>query len=384
MIAPSMQTTQLESADSDRVQDLPACYRLVLNSPELMRSGRLRVLLAHTLRVVESGTVDTLTERRIGIDVFKRNQDWDPTIDPCVRVAFGRLRLKLKTYYENFGQSDPTKITFAKGSYAPQVAHAALPVHDSLGASATTVIPVPALDSAAVVRPRMQISRYLFPAAGLLLLLIVTAWLWSYHLNRRAPERFQIVPFSTEAGAQFSPSISPDGSRIAYVWDRNNANFHIYVRPLDGGPAVLVPGGTGRDFYPSWSPDGSHLAFLRTDAWEGKLIDVSMASGSQQVVGSVTAAHGRWTEDSGPLLGDPGPVWSADGRELIALDQGHFGIYAVSIATGQRRQLTFDTETTRDFYPRVSRDGQWLSTCPERSQTLAGGKEQCRNYPSGS
>jgi Tol biopolymer transport system component len=43
------------------------------------------------------------------------------------------------------------------------------------------------------------------------------------------------------------------------------------------------------------------------------------------------------------------------------LDQEHFGIYAISVATGQRRQLTSDTETTRDFYPRVSPDGQWLA-----------------------
>jgi Tol biopolymer transport system component len=347
---------------SSALENLPEYYRRVLNSAELVRSERLRVLLLHMLRAVDHGAAETLTERSIGIEVFGKARDWDPTIDPCVRVAIGRLRAKLAEYYENSGHNDASKILLAKGSYVPQIVHS-----KPAGAGANTIAP----DSVPLFRdgrgtnepaPRKRRISLSFVAILLLLfaLLLTIRWKVRNAANHTA-DQFVITPFSTEAGTQFSPAISPDGNKIAYVWDGNRADFHIYIRPIDGGPTVEVPGGSGGDFYPSWSPDGSHLAFVRTDTWEGKLMVVPAAGGNQQVIGSVGIAHGRWAEDSGPLLGDPGPVWSPDGRELIAFDQGHFGIYAISLATEQRRQLTFDTETTRDFYPCVSPDGRWLA-----------------------
>ena len=346
---------------SPAVEEFPEYYRRVLNSQELMRSGRLRVLLAYMLKAVESGAAESLTERSIGIEVFGRENDWDPSIDPCVRVAIGRLRTKLKFYYENFGQNDSTKVILGKGSYAPQIVHSE-PLVAEIPLTSPFNYPIPQSASGTSYR---QITRgpalYLFLSVFLISVVLLGIYLKSRSSGNRAVERFEITPFSTDAGAQFSPAISPDGSKIAYVWDNNRGDFHIFVRPVAGGEASQIPGGSGGDFYPSWSPDGSRLAFLRTDAWEGKLVLVPAAGGEQKVVGSVSTAHGRWTEDSGPLLGEPGPVWSPDGSELIALDQGHFGIYAIAISSGQRRQLTFDTETTRDFYPRVSPDGQWLA-----------------------
>jgi adenylate cyclase len=53
------------------------------------------------------------------VEVFDRGQDFDPRLDPIVRVEAGRLRAKLQEYYEGGGQSDPVRIVFRKGSYAP-------------------------------------------------------------------------------------------------------------------------------------------------------------------------------------------------------------------------------------------------------------------------
>lgn len=333
----------------------------VLNSQELIRSGRLRVLLMHLLRSVQEGRPDSLTERSIGIDVFDREQNWDPTIDPCVRVAIGRLRTKLTNYYGDFGREDSVKVVLAKGSYVPQL------VYTPPAAFKGSAPASPEQRDEVNLEPKESrpTRRFFTPhIAGFVLLfamILATVCLRLWFTADHSLDRFEIVPFATEVGTQFSPAISPDGRKIAYVWDKDHAEFQVYVRPIEGGTSLVMPGGKGGDFYPSWSPDGLKLAFLRTDAWIGNLIVASAVGGEQRVVGSIGIAHGRWTEDSGPLLGDPGPVWSPDGTELIVLDQDHFGIYAISVASGQRRQLTFNTQTTHDFYPRVSPDGQRLA-----------------------
>jgi hypothetical protein len=99
------------------LEDLPEYCRRILNGPELVRSERLRVLLLHMLRAVDCGAAEPLRDRGIGVEVFGRAHGLDPTIDPCVGVAIGRLRAKLTEYYENSVHNDASKIVLAKGSY---------------------------------------------------------------------------------------------------------------------------------------------------------------------------------------------------------------------------------------------------------------------------
>jgi tetratricopeptide (TPR) repeat protein len=60
-----------------------------------------------------------LKETQIAIAVFDRRADFDPLIDPIVRVEAGRLRLRLTEYFAGPGQNDKTFIEIAKGGYLP-------------------------------------------------------------------------------------------------------------------------------------------------------------------------------------------------------------------------------------------------------------------------
>jgi Tol biopolymer transport system component len=335
-------------------QQLRERYRRLLASTHFARSGRLSALLLYLLQALEVPRSGSLSERAIGIAVFAREPDWDPSIDPCVRVAMGRLRTRLAEYFEADGKDDPVQIVLAKGNYLPQIITRPEPLRD---------VPAP-LDSGnsnMAVRDSRHIPVFVF-AFCCVMFLVACLVLWTRgRPKRNAPSEFSIIPFSTEMGTQFSPAVSPDGKRIAYVWDNDQENYGIYVRSVDGRSTVRLSNGTGNDFYPAWSPQGTRVAFLRNTGWEGRLIVHTMSDGSEKTVATIDTAPGRWSEDSGPLLGNPGPAWSSDGRELIAFDQGHFGIYTISIATGERRQLTTDTQTTRDFYPRLSPDGKLLA-----------------------
>lgn len=68
------------------------------------------------------------------------------------------------------------------------------------------------------------------------------------------------VIFSEPETESFSPSLSPDGERIAFVSNRDG-NYEIYVMDADGKNLQRVTRDSGTDIDPVWSPDGQWLAF---------------------------------------------------------------------------------------------------------------------------
>lgn len=51
--------------------------------------------------------------------VFDRHGSFDPRVDPTVRVEVGRLRSKLREYYETAGGRGPVRIRIPRGTYIP-------------------------------------------------------------------------------------------------------------------------------------------------------------------------------------------------------------------------------------------------------------------------
>ncbi|MEH6814395.1 MAG: hypothetical protein V7677_17820, partial [Motiliproteus sp.] len=58
-----------------------------------------------------------LNQYAIAIDVFDRDETFDPSIDAIVRVEAGRLRSKLLEYYDELGREQPIRIELPKRSY---------------------------------------------------------------------------------------------------------------------------------------------------------------------------------------------------------------------------------------------------------------------------
>ena len=73
----------------------------------------LDYLITHTL----NGDADRLKGYTIGIEVFDKKYDFDPSIDAIVRVEATRIRNKLREYYESLGKTDEIRINFRKGNY---------------------------------------------------------------------------------------------------------------------------------------------------------------------------------------------------------------------------------------------------------------------------
>lgn len=91
----------------------------ILGSRSFVHAERLSRFLRFAVDQALQGHGSNLKEYVIGTAVFDRNGSYDPRSDPIVRVEAGRLRSKLKEFYEGEGREDPVLISFQKGSYVP-------------------------------------------------------------------------------------------------------------------------------------------------------------------------------------------------------------------------------------------------------------------------
>jgi TolB-like protein len=91
----------------------------ILCSQTLSGSDQLKRLLRLVVERTLNGQPELLKEYNLGLDVFQRPPDYDPKVDPIVRVQAGRLRSKLGEYYATEGAHDSVVIQIPKGAYVP-------------------------------------------------------------------------------------------------------------------------------------------------------------------------------------------------------------------------------------------------------------------------
>lgn len=89
----------------------------LLQSSLFMHAERLGRFLKFVVDETLAGRADRLNQYAIAVDVFDRDQTFDPTIDAIVRVEAGRLRSKLLEYYTDLGGDDPIRIALPKRRY---------------------------------------------------------------------------------------------------------------------------------------------------------------------------------------------------------------------------------------------------------------------------
>ena len=93
----------------------------IARSEPFRRSRRLcrflRLIVESRLARKGSG----LKEYVIGVNAFDRPESYDPRLDPIVRVEAGRLRAKLREYYDTEGLADRVRIALPKQTYVPEI-----------------------------------------------------------------------------------------------------------------------------------------------------------------------------------------------------------------------------------------------------------------------
>ena len=98
--------------------DVRAELDRILASKGFATAGRLSKLLRYVVEKTLAGETDQLKEYAVGIEVFERDEKYDPRLDSIVRVEAGRLRSRLDEYYNGDGAASAIRISLPKGGYS--------------------------------------------------------------------------------------------------------------------------------------------------------------------------------------------------------------------------------------------------------------------------
>ena len=112
----------LSTVSSGSDAEIRAEMERILRSHTFVHSHRIRRFLQFVVEEALRGRQHRLKEYVIGMEVFGRQESFDPRVDSIVRVEARRLRSKLEEYYANNPEPAGTtslRICIRKGSYVP-------------------------------------------------------------------------------------------------------------------------------------------------------------------------------------------------------------------------------------------------------------------------
>ena len=193
--------------------DVRAELERVLASRGFINAGRLSRLLRHSVEKTLAGQADELKEYSVGIEVFDRDDKYDPRVDSIVRVEAGRLRSRLEEYYGTEGAGDPVRISLPRGAYAAQFELRPNPPAVEVAAVAAVTPP-----ATAALPPRRGWAPWV---AGAILIGLAIAMIW---LPNRAASNQDAPSVAVLAFEQYSTS-EEDGAIAAQLTDSVTAEL---------------------------------------------------------------------------------------------------------------------------------------------------------------
>jgi Tol biopolymer transport system component/DNA-binding winged helix-turn-helix (wHTH) protein len=306
---------------------------------------------------------EEIIERIWGKDVFL---DTDNSINSAIR----KIRQALKDDSE-----DPVFIQTVTGKgyrFIADVTEVGIPeIPEVTATSAVAPLPDDARPAADRAPPAVQghSGRRILVIPGVIvvtLVLLVTGFMGYRAVSRvqranaaAGSSRMRTVPLTNLPGRVGDQAFSPDGEKIAFIWNGENPVMgDLYVQLVGGErPLRLTHTSSGSICCADWSPDGREIAFGRCDDNGGGIFTVPALGGPERKLTDVMCPHG----DAGY------PKWIADGKSLVLADRctpdGPRGIVLFSLETGEKRCLTAPPLYSEfgDSEPALSPDGKTVA-----------------------
>jgi hypothetical protein len=92
----------------------------LLESPFFSHSKRFPTFLRFVTEQTLAGKEDDIKERTLGIEIFRRDPDYDTASDPIVRVTAAEIRKRVAQYYQDPAHVNELRIALPSGSYIPK------------------------------------------------------------------------------------------------------------------------------------------------------------------------------------------------------------------------------------------------------------------------
>ena len=201
--------------------------------------------------------------------------------------------------------------------------------------------------------------RWLWAIGAAATLLLAAAAVW--RLRKETPSGLRAVALTSYSGVEDEPSLSPDGSKVAFQWNgEKEDNFDIYVKQIGGsGTPVRLTTDPAPDSNPAWSPDDRWIAFERQQSTGVAILLIPSVGGPERKLAEIAGASQlSWTPDA---------KWLAFAAQ-DSPPRGSLSIWAINVDTQERRRLTtFVTQSAGaesalgDSNPAISPDGSALA-----------------------
>ncbi len=200
-------------------------------------------------------------------------------------------------------------------------------------------------------------------AAVLALLLIIVATFSLNRLPRNAenPEPSTAVPFTSYPGQATAPSVSPDGSRIAFSWDNattrgsGSAAYDLYMKALGSETLMRLTNHPSEWISSTWSPDGTQIAFHRLAGADNAIYVIPALGGPER---KLHATHTPYAV-AAPLS------WSPDGKWIayadVENDQPGDRVFLLNVNTLESHELPHDPSCNHEGDLTFSHSGRQLA-----------------------
>jgi Tol biopolymer transport system component len=182
-----------------------------------------------------------------------------------------------------------------------------------------------------------------------------------------APDGSALRQLTSTPADESQPALSPDGTKIAYVWQQTwdgckGCTHTIWLMNADGSGARVFPNGpdpeVNYDDSPSFSPDGASILFSRSGPDKATLYIEPAAGGAAKSLG-VAGLYPAWGPSkivfddlktglsvAGPngknataLKAQGEPAWSPDGRLAVLEQDAKGGLSIVITGSGKKIPL---------------------------------------------
>lgn len=221
--------------------------RNTLVSEDVARSALDKLLADTRFRVTErgksiikyiaahyfSGSLDGIKGYTIAIDVLGRPSNFDPAIDPIVRIELSRLRTALFQYYEAYGHELDTLVEIPRGKYTISFEHRDRPLKRTGGEPERLIPPQsPAKAHRAQSKPNINVTLLIAAA-------LATSLVAANHFNAPLMTTKPSISISMQA---IDNSLSDEASQVRDALLSALTQFStlsVHVTNLVNGPSPV-------------------------------------------------------------------------------------------------------------------------------------------------